>query len=89
VIQFADNRVVRGFVALARSTGGAFWTKEDLQRAAATAPIVQVTGNVLDYWARVVGRDVILTGNHSQTPIEFRAGNRVQHVANLPDPVEL
>ena len=88
VIQFADNRVVRGFVALARSTGGAFWTKEDLQREAATAPVVQVTGNVLDFWARVVGRDVILTGNHSQTPIEFRASNRTEQVANMPDPTE-
>jgi hypothetical protein len=88
VIQFSDNRVVRGFVALARSTGGAFWTKADLQREAATAPVVQVTGNVLDYWARVVGRDVILTGNHSQTPIEYRFAGSVKQVANLPDPVE-
>jgi hypothetical protein len=88
VIQFSDNRVVRGFVALARSTGGAFWTKQDVQREAATAPVVQVTGNVLDYWARVVGLDVILTGNHSQTPIEYRSAGRVKHVANLPDPVE-
>jgi Family of unknown function (DUF6519) len=88
VIQFSDNRVVRGFVALARSTGGAFWTKDDLQREAATAPIIQLTGNVFDYWARVVGRDVLLVGNHSQTRIEFRAGNRIESVANMPAPAE-
>lgn len=88
VIQFSDNRVVRGYVALARSTGGAFWTKADLQRESATSPVIQVTGNVLDYWARVVGLDVILTGNHSQTPIEFRAANRIEQVANMPAPVE-
>ena len=47
-----------------------------------------MTGNVLDYWARVVGLDVVLTGNHSQTAIEYRSAGRVKHVANLPDPVE-
>jgi Family of unknown function (DUF6519) len=88
VIQFSDNRVVRGFVALARSTGGAFWTKEDLQREAATAPVVQVTGNVLDYWARVVGLDVIIVANHSQTAIQYRAANRIERAANMPAPVE-
>jgi hypothetical protein len=88
VIQFADNRVLRGYVALARSTGGTFWTKADLQKQAATAPVVQVTGNVLDYWARVVARDAILTGNHSQTPIQYRASNRLEQVANIPAPVE-
>ena len=50
--------------------------------------MIQVTGNVLDYWARVVGLDVILTGNHSQTPIEFRAASRIEQVANMPAPVE-
>jgi hypothetical protein len=88
VIQFADNRVVRGYVALARSTGGAFWTKTDLENQAASAPVVQVTGNVMDYWARVVARDAILTGNHSQTPIQYRASNRFEQVANIPTPVE-
>lgn len=88
VIQFADNRVVRGYVALARSTGGAFWTKADLNNQAASAPIIQVTGNVLDYWARVVARDAILTANHSQTPIQYRASNRLEQVANIPAPVE-
>jgi hypothetical protein len=88
VIQFSDNRVVRGFVALARSTGGAFWTKDALLREAATAPVIQVTGNVLDYWARVVGLDVILVANHSQTPIQFRAASRIERAANMPVPAE-
>lgn len=86
VIQFADNRVARGYVAIARSTAGALWTKADLEREARAAPIVQVTGNVFDYWARVVGRDVILVGNHSQTAILYRAGNRSEKVANMPEP---
>ena len=86
VIQFSDNRVVRGFVALARSTGGAFWTKDDLVREGTTSPVIQVTGNVLDYWARVVGLDVIIVGNHSQTAIQFRAGSRIEHAANMPAP---
>lgn len=88
VIQFSDNRVVRGYVALARSTGGAFWTKADLNRQSASAPVIQVTGNVLDYWARVVARDVILTGNHSQTPIQYRVSNRLEQVANIPAAVQ-
>ncbi len=88
VIQFSDNRVVRGFVALARSTGGAFWTKDDLVREGATSPVIQVTGNVLDYWARVVGLDVIIVGNHSQTAIQYRAGSRIERAANLPAPAE-
>lgn len=88
VIQFSDNRVVRGFVALARSTGGAFWTKDALLRESATAPVIQVTGNVLDYWARVVGLDVILVANHSQTPIQFRAASRIERAANMPVPAE-
>jgi hypothetical protein len=88
VIQFSDNRVVRGFVALARSTGGAFWTKDDLLREVATSPVIQVTGNVLDYWARVVGLDVLIVGNHSQTAIQYRAGSRIERTANLPAPVE-
>lgn len=86
VVQFADNRVVRGYVALARSTGGAFWRKEDLEKQAAAAPIIEVNGNVFDYWARVVGRDVILVGNHSQTPILYRVGRDVKEVANIPAP---
>jgi Family of unknown function (DUF6519) len=88
VIQFSANRVVRGFVALARSTGGAFWTKDDLVREGATSPVIQVTGNVFDYWARVVGRDVIIVGNHSQTAIQYRAGSRIEQVANMPAPAE-
>ena len=88
VIQFSDNRVVRGFVALARSTGGAFWTKDDLVREGATSPVIQVTGNVLDYWARVVGLDVIIVGNHSQTAIQYRAGSRIERAANMPAPAE-
>ena len=88
VIQFSDNRVVRGFVALARSTGGAFWTKDDLVREGATSPVIQVTGNVLDYWARVVGLDVIIVGNHSQTAIQYRAGSRIERTANMPAPAE-
>jgi hypothetical protein len=88
VIQFSDNRVVRGFVALARSTGGAFWTKDDLVREGTTSPVIQVTGNVLDYWARVVGLDVIIVGNHSQTAIQYRAGNRIERAANMPAPAE-
>ena len=88
VIQFSDNRVVRGFVALARSTGGAFWTKADLVREGATSPVIQVTGNVLDYWARVVGLDVIIVGNQSQTAIQYRAGSRIERAANMPAPVE-
>jgi hypothetical protein len=88
VIQFSDNRVVRGFVAFARSTGGAFWTKDALLRESATAPVIQVTGNVLDYWARVVGLDVILVANHSQTPIQFRAASRIERAANMPVPAE-
>jgi hypothetical protein len=88
VIQFSDNRVVRGFLALARSTGGAFWTKDDLIRERTTSPVIQVTGNVLDYWGRVVGLDVIIVGNQSQTAIQYRAGSRIEHAANLPAPVE-
>ena len=88
VIQFSDNRVVRGFVALARSTGGAFWAKDDLVRESATSPVIQVTGNVLDYWARVVGLDVIIVGNHSQTAIQYRAGSRIERAANMPAPAE-
>ena len=84
VIQFAGNRVVRGLVALAPTTGGALWTRDDLNRAGSAAPIIQVTGNVLDYWARVVARDVILVANHSQAPIEFRVGNLVERAANVP-----
>jgi hypothetical protein len=87
VIQFSDNRVVRGYVALARSTGGAFWSAQDLQQQAAAAPVIEVTGNVLDYWAKVVGRDLILVGNHSQAAIQFRAGSRSQQAANIPEPV--
>ena len=88
VIQFSDNRVVRGFVALARSTGGAFWTKEDLQREAATAPVVQVTGNVLDFWARVVGARC---DPHRQPQPDADRVPRVEpheQVANMPDPTE-
>ena len=87
VIQFADNRVMRGYVALARSTGGAFWTVEDLKKQASAAPIIEVNGNVFDYWARVVGRDVILVGNHSQAAILYRVGREVKEVANIPAPV--
>lgn len=85
VIQFSDNRVVRGYVALARSTAGAFWSAEDLQERAAAAPVVEVTGNVLDYWARVVGHDVILVGNHTQTAIRYRAGRGSEQAANIPE----
>jgi hypothetical protein len=84
VVQFSNNRVIRGWAAIARSTGGAFWSLEDLRRNDAEAPLIGMSGNVFDYWARVVGRDVILTGNHSQYPIQYRAGRRVEQAANLP-----
>lgn len=83
VVQFSDNRVVRGYVALARSSGGAFWTKETLENNASSAPIIEMNGNILDYWARVVGRDLILVGNHSQSPLFYR-GTKVEQVANIP-----
>jgi hypothetical protein len=85
VIQFSDNRVVRGFAALAPS-GGTFWSKEALKNNAASAPIIQMTGNVFDYWVRVVGWDLILVGNHSQGPVQFRATSieHVEHMANMP-----
>lgn len=86
VVQFADNRVLHGWVAIAQSTGGVFWTAENLKKRASEALVLNLSGNVFDYWARVVGHDLIISGNHSQTPIEYRVGHRVGLVANIPDP---
>jgi len=86
VVQFADNRVVRGWVAIAQSTGGAFWTPDNLENQAHRALVLNLSGNVFDYWARVVGRDVILVSNHSQMPIQYRVGRELQQAANVPSP---
>jgi len=86
VVQFADNRVVRGWVAIAQSTAGAFWTKAALKQKASTSMVLTLTSNTFDYWARVTGYDLILTGNHSQSAIQYRVGNTLEHVANIPSP---
>ncbi len=86
VVQFGDNRVVRGWVAIAQSTAGAFWSVAGLKKRATQTMVLTLTGNTLDYWARVAGHDLIITGNHSQGAIQYRVGNRLEHVANIPQP---
>lgn len=86
VVQFADNRVARGWVAIAQSTGGAFWTQATLENQTQQALVLNLSGNVFDYWARVVGRELIIANNHSQMAIQYRSGLPPQIVANLPAP---
>ncbi len=86
VVQFADNRVVRGWVSISQSTAGAFWTAASLKKQASKAMVLTLSSNTFDYWARVTGYDLILTGNHSQSAIQYRVGNTLEHVANIPKP---
>ena len=86
VVQFADNRVVRGWVAISQSTAGAFWTAAALKKQASKSLVLTLSSNTFDYWARVTGYDLILTGNHSQSAIQYRVGNVLEHVANIPQP---
>lgn len=86
VVQFADNRVVRGWVAIAQSTAGAFWTAAAIKRHASKSMVLTLTSNTFDYWARVTGYDLILTGNHSQFAIQYRVGRTLEHIANIPPP---
>jgi hypothetical protein len=86
VVQFADNRVVRGWVAISQSTAGAFWTAAALKKQASKSLVLTLSSNTFDYWARVTGYDLILTGNHSQSSIQYRVGNVLEHVANIPQP---
>ena len=87
VVQFADNRVVRGWTAIAQSTLGAFWTSATLRSQAAQALVLTLSGNVFDYWARITGHDLVVTGNHSQSAIQYRVGRTFQQSANIPAPV--
>lgn len=84
VIQFSNNRVVRGYVAIAPSTGGTFWSTDELSSSSGQAPVVVMSGNVLDFWARVAGSDVVISNNQSGSGIRYRVGSRVQHSANIP-----
>ncbi len=88
VVQFSDNRVVRGYVAIAQTTAGMSWTEEELAKEGNRALVANVSGNVFDYWARLVGRDLIVVGNHSQRAVQYRVlNNSIRATANIPDSV--
>ena len=57
-----------------------------LKKHASRAMVLTLTSNTFDYWARVAGYDLILTGNHSQSAIQYRVGNKLEQIANIPPP---
>ena len=87
IVQFADNRVVRGWTTIAQTSAGAFWNIKTLAGDANRAMIVQLTNNLFDYGAKVAGYDLVITGNHGQRPVQFRVGRNAARTANIPEPV--
>jgi hypothetical protein len=84
VIQFADNRVVRGWLGISHTTAGAYLSKSALQKKSAV--VINLSHNVIDLWAKVSGKDLVIVGNHSQLAIKYREGTHMKEAANIPDP---
>jgi hypothetical protein len=87
VVHFTNNRVVRGWTAIAPTTASFDWPKEKLKHQ--TIAIVHLSNNIFDYSAGVVGYDLIMAGNHSQRAIKYRFGNEDETIANIPPPQAL
>ncbi|GAX60137.1 hypothetical protein SCALIN_C05_0222 [Candidatus Scalindua japonica] len=86
IIHFTNNRVVRGWTAIAQSAAGAYLTVDELKEQPNKSLILQLSNNVFDYWTKVVGYDLIITGNHNQGALQYRNGRKIEKVANIPEP---
>lgn len=87
VVQFSNNRVIRGWLGILQTMSGTYWTKAYLKKQGHKALLANLTGNVLDYGGAIVGYDVILVGNHSHSrfPIKYRVGGTEETLANIPE----
>lgn len=86
VVQFSDNRVVRGLLSISRSAAGKHLSQAQLKSQANSSIVLNASNNVVDYQSVFVGQDLILVGNHSSWGIRYRVGGRIEKVANIPDP---
>lgn len=87
VVQFCQNRVIQGWVGIFQALSGAYWSRALLQSQAGQVLIANVANNVLDYGGSVVGYELVIMGNYSQLGLKYRAGGRVEAVANIPTAV--
>lgn len=85
IVHFCQNRVIQGWVGIFQAFSGAYWSAALLKRQASQALIANIANNVLDYGGSVVGYELVVVGNYSQSALKYRVGGRdVQAVANIP-----
>jgi hypothetical protein len=84
-IQFANNRVVGDSFGIMESFASGNWSKATLAKRGDSANVINVVNNVVDRSGVVIGRDVILLGNNSQTAIEYHAFGQKRIMANIPN----
>jgi hypothetical protein len=90
VIQFANNRVIQGWLGIFQALSGSYWSESMLYQKRHNALIGNINGNILDYGGTIVGYELILIGNHSQESIQYRVYDKnVQAVANIPNAKKL
>lgn len=83
-IQFANNRVVGDSFGIMESFAAGSWSKETLAKRGDSANVINVVNNVVDRSGVVIGKDVIILGNNSQSAIEYQAFGEKRTVANIP-----
>jgi hypothetical protein len=86
VVQFANNRVIKGWLGIFQALSGTYWSEAMLYQQRHKALIGNINGNILDYGGTVVGHELILMGNHSQESIRYRVYDKnYRTVANIPN----
>lgn len=87
IILFTNNRIVRGWLGIAQTTAFVYRAKATLGKSL----VVNVSNNIFDYGAGIIGHELIVVGNHSQAPIKYQSGppdvrTSFEQAANIPAP---
>jgi hypothetical protein len=75
--------------AIAQTVASGYWALASFESRFDRSLIANLSNNIFDYGAGVIGYDLIIVGNHSQVHIKYRSARPIESVANMPVPQPL